>query len=66
LLGPHQELDERDLPSVATIERHMVEILGGGSGKGPGYPGKTSALQRIRQLCEALETGSAGWAHSRS
>jgi hypothetical protein len=27
-----RELDERDLPSVATIERHMVEILGGGSG----------------------------------
>ena len=27
-----KELDERDLPSVATIERHTVEILGGGSG----------------------------------
>jgi hypothetical protein len=27
-----KEFDESELPSVTTIERHMVDILGGGSG----------------------------------
>jgi hypothetical protein len=29
---PGKEFDESELPSVTTIERHMVDILGGGSG----------------------------------
>ena len=34
-----EEFDKSELPSAATIERHMVDILGGGSGEGAGQPG---------------------------